>query len=254
MELSEIIRGCVQLHLFLSSCSFTLLLPFSVRYVLTEPFIHLSDSSRHGPRNNFKYSHYSAGWVIEHSLCFICQSQFWKSSLFQKVRYESSCSRWSFILHASNWCNKKNLGGVNAIIEKNHISSSALLTNVHLLLKVISLNCHEWGTKANFPPRNNDSMCFIKQSVKPEIKILDNILSSCEIYKILLKGILSHLCTHLFLEKVFPSFRPCYADLLCNQARFLPSPFLNESFSVALFGQPCTLRAAKVSSVICKEN
>lgn len=156
----------------------------------------------------------------------LCQSHFWKSSLFQKIRHESSCSRWSFILHASNWCNKKDLGGVNAILEKCHISSSALLTNVHLLLKVISLNCHKWGTKTNLPPRHSDSMCFVKQSVKPEIKILDKMLSSCEIHKILLKKILSHLCIYLFpLEKVFPSFRPCYADLVCNQDSFLPSFF-----------------------------
>lgn len=193
--------------------SFTLLLPFSVRYVLTEPFIHLSDSSRHRPRKKFKYTHYGAGWVIEHSLCFICQSHFWKSCLLQKFRHESSCSGWSFSLHASNWHHKKDLVGVNAIIQKCHISSSVLLTNVHLLLKVISLNCHQWRTKANFPPRGDDSTCFIKQSVKPEIKILDNIYCSCEIHRreLLLKVILSNLCTKLntpddlfHLEKVFP--------------------------------------------------
>lgn len=234
MQLTEFIRDCVQLNLFLCSCSFAL--SFSVRYVLTEPFIHLSDSGRNGPRKNFKYSHYSAGWVIEHSLCFICQSHFWKSSLFQKVRHESSCSRWSFILRARSWHNKKDLGGVNAIIEKCHISSSTLLTNVHLLLKVISLNCHEWRTKTNFPPRNNDSMCFIKQSVKPEIKILDNILASCEIHKIFLKGILSHLHIYLFpLEKVFPSFRLCYADLLCNWASFFSKFFFKWSIFCGIF-------------------
>lgn len=253
IQLTEFISCCVQLHLFLCSCSFILLLPFSVRYVLTEPFIHLSDSSRHGPRKNFKYSHYSAGWVIEHSLCFICQSHFWKSSLFQKVRHESSCSRWSFILRASNWCNKKDLGGVNAITQKCHISS-ALLTNVHLLLKVISLNCHEWGTKANFPLRKNDSMCFIKWSVNPEIKIIDNILSSCEIHKILLKGILSHPCVYLcHLEKVFPSFRFYYAGLLCNWASCLPSPFFKRSIFCGTFGQPCTLRVARITCAFFKD-
>lgn len=174
--------------------------------------------------------------------------------MFQKVRHESSCSRWSFVLRASNRHNKKDLGGVNAIIEKCHRSSSALLTNVHLLLKVISLNSHEWGTKANFSPRNNDSLCFIKQSVKPEIKILDNILASCDIHKILLK-VLSHLSIYPFpLEKVFSSFRLFYADLLCNQASFLPSPLLNEAFSVAFFGQPCTLRVARITSAFCKRN
>lgn len=183
-----------------------------MRYVLTEPFTPLSDSSRHGPRKNFKYSHYSAGWVIEHSLCFICQSYLLKFSMFQKVRHESSCSRWSFISRASNRRNKKDLGGVNAITEKCHRSSSAPLTNVHLLLKVISLNCHEWGTKANLPPRNNDSMCFIKQSAKPEIKILDNIQASCEIHKILLKGILSHLSID---RDIYFLWRKCF-PLLCS--------------------------------------
>lgn len=72
------------------------------------------------------------------------------------------------------------------------------------------------------------------QCAKPEIKILDNIQASCEIHKILLKGIISHLCIYLFpLEKVFSSFMLCYADLLCNQASFLPSPLFNEVFSVA---------------------
>lgn len=224
--------------------NFTPLLLFSVRCVLIESFIHLSDSSRHRLRKKFKYTYYVTGWVIEHSLCFICQSDFWKSCLLQKVRCESSCSRWSFSLHASNRRHKKDLVGVNAIIQKWHVSSSVLLTNVHLLFKDISLNCHQWGTKPNFPPRGNDSKCFIKQNVKPEIKILDNILCSCEMHKkeLLLKVILSHLCMKLntpadlfHLEKVFPSFRLYYADLLWNWDSFLLSLSLIQAFSVSFY-------------------
>lgn len=122
-------------------------------YVLTESFKHLSDSTRHRPRKKFNYTHHGAGWVIEHSLCFICQSRFWKFCLLQKVRHKSSCSRWNFSLHASNWCHKKDLVGVNAIIQKYHISSSALLTNIHLLVKVVSLNHCQWGTKASCSTR-----------------------------------------------------------------------------------------------------
>jgi len=68
-------------------------------------------------------------------------------------------------------------------------------------------------------------MCFIKQSVKAEIKMLDNILGSCKIHKkeLLFKVILPHLCMKLntpadlfHLGKVFPSFRLYYADLLWN--------------------------------------
>lgn len=69
--------------------------------------------------------------------------------------------------------------------------------------------------KANFPLKGNDSICFIKQGVKPEIKILDNILCSWKIQKneLLLKVMLSHLFmkhntpADLFhMEKVFPLF------------------------------------------------